>query len=87
MSTTQPNLPRCQGLNPAVVTLPVGKHAWCACGLTATAPFCDGAHKGTTLRPKLISVDGQPETVALCQCKYTANPPFCDGSHARPLGQ
>jgi CDGSH-type Zn-finger protein len=53
---------------------------WCSCGLSATQPFCDFAHRGTGHRPMVFQL---PEdiTVALCGCKATRSPPYCDGSH------
>ena len=66
---------------PAKVDLEAGKDYWyCACGLSSTQPFCDGAHKGSGFSPVKFS----PETTGpawLCQCKQSANPPFCDGAH------
>ena len=60
---------------PVVVELEAGKeYWWCACGRSASQPFCDGSHEGTGIEPK----SGK---AWLCQCKRTANPPYCDGSH------
>lgn len=53
---------------------------WCACGRSAKQPFCDGSHKGTSLRPVKFKAD-RDEIMALCACKYTGDPPFCDGAH------
>ena len=53
---------------------------WCACGLSAKQPFCDGAHKACSLRPLKVEVPEGGKR-ALCQCKHTKTPPFCDGSH------
>jgi CDGSH-type Zn-finger protein len=66
---------------PAKVELESGKDYWyCACGRSATQPFCDGAHKGTGMAPmKFTAAESGPAW--LCQCKQSANPPFCDGSH------
>lgn len=54
---------------------------WCACGRSASQPFCDGSHSGTEFTPQSWQA---PRTgkVAFCTCKRTANAPLCDGSHA-----
>lgn len=57
------------------------KYFWCACGRSAKQPFCDGAHKGTGLKPQAFTA-GQGGTVWLCGCKASKTPPFCDGSHS-----
>jgi CDGSH-type Zn-finger protein len=56
------------------------KYFWCACGLSATQPFCDGAHKGTGLKPMIWRAE-KDETVWFCGCKATKESPFCDGTH------
>lgn len=67
---------------PYVVEVEEGKtYAWCACGLSANQPFCDGSHRGGEFTP-IRFVAEKSETVFLCGCKHTANPPFCDGSHS-----
>ena len=53
---------------------------WCACGRSERQPYCDGSHRGTSLRPMRYTVPNNL-TVALCGCKQTKQPPFCDGSH------
>ena len=53
---------------------------WCACGLSANQPFCDGSHKGTSFRSLPFTAE-QSGTVWMCGCKMTQNAPFCDGSH------
>jgi len=53
---------------------------WCACGRSASQPFCDGSHKGTSFTPVKFTAE-KTETVHLCGCKHTKNPPYCDGSH------
>lgn len=58
------------------------KYFWCACGRSASQPFCDGSHRGTEITPLSVSVEEDSEAF-LCQCKATANPPYCDGSHTR----
>lgn len=66
---------------PVEVTLEAGKnYAWCACGRSATQPFCDGSHKGTGLSPVVFRAD-KTGTAWLCRCKQTQNAPYCDGSH------
>ncbi len=58
------------------------KYFWCACGRSASQPFCDGSHRGTGIKPLPVSVDEDTEAF-LCRCKSTGNPPYCDGSHTR----
>ena len=53
---------------------------WCACGLSANQPHCDGSHKGTDMAPELYRAEAS-ETVYFCGCKQTGNKPLCDGSH------
>ena len=66
---------------PKGVTLKAGRtYAWCACGLSAKQPFCDGAHAATDIQPLVFRQD-ETEEVWLCQCKQTGNRPRCDGSH------
>lgn len=56
------------------------KYAWCACGRSATQPFCDGSHTDTDFTPVIFTAE-RTETVYLCGCKHTGNKPFCDGTH------
>jgi len=66
---------------PYAITLEAGKkYAWCACGLSAAQPLCDGSHKNTDLRPVVFEAEENKE-VYLCGCKHTRGRPFCDGSH------
>lgn len=65
---------------PIVLELTPGEYWWCACGRSKTQPFCDGAHAGTGIEPRKLTVQ-ERGTYALCACKHTANPPFCDGAH------
>lgn len=55
---------------------------WCACGKSASQPFCDGSHKGSEFRPRQFTANAT-ETVWFCGCKKTGNAPECDGSHKR----
>lgn len=70
------------GNGPILVEMTAGESLyWCACGRSATQPFCDGSHKGATdITPLLFTVE-ENGTKALCTCKHTKNPPYCDGTH------
>ncbi len=73
--------PRIADRKPVGVELEAGKeYYWCACGRSASQPFCDGSHRGTGMSPLDFSpeIDGKK---FLCLCKRTKNPPYCDGSH------
>lgn len=60
------------------------RYAWCSCGRSATQPFCDGSHQGTSLKPLPVRAEHSQE-VLFCGCKQTKTPPFCDGTHTRLL--
>jgi CDGSH-type Zn-finger protein len=67
--------------SPFGVTVEAGKeYFWCACGRSASQPFCDGSHKGTGIAP-LMHIAAKSEELWFCGCKATGAPPFCDGSH------
>lgn len=66
---------------PLVCSLEPGKHAICACGLTANAPMCDGTHSKTEKRPVIEKVEDIAKNIAWCTCNASKNPPYCDGSH------
>jgi CDGSH-type Zn-finger protein len=69
------------GTQPIAVELDKGKeYWWCACGRSASQPFCDGSHKSTELQPAGFKAAKSGEAW-LCQCKQTKTPPYCDGSH------
>jgi len=71
---------------PCLVWLESGRtYFWCACGRSATQPFCDGSHKGTGLTPRKI-VATASEEVLLCGCKQSCDAPFCDGAHTNLPG-
>jgi len=55
---------------------------WCACGKSASQPFCDGSHKGSEFTPLEYQAE-QSGTVYFCGCKHSAHAPLCDGSHAK----
>ncbi len=66
---------------PAVIELQPGDYWWCACGLSKSQPMCDGAHRGSGMAPKKITIE-KAGKVALCNCKHSKNGAFCDGAHA-----
>ncbi len=69
---------------PIAIAVEAGKtYFWCACGLSANQPFCDGSHKATALTPMAWTAP-ESKTVFMCACKKTGNAPLCDGSHNRP---
>ena len=72
--------PKIAGRAPNVVELDPGDYFWCACGHSASQPFCDGSHRGTGMAPLKFTLE-EKKKVALCACKRTQSPPFCDGSH------
>ncbi len=67
---------------PFILEMKPGQYAWCSCGESQKQPFCDGAHKGTGLGPRIFTAE-QDETLYLCGCRRTKKPPFCDGTHSR----
>lgn len=52
----------------------------CQCGLTKTAPYCDGSHKETDKEPFEFTAKTSQQ-LYLCRCGKSGNIPFCDGSH------
>lgn len=67
--------------SPYGVDVEEGKtYAWCACGRSATQPFCDGSHADTAFTPVAYTAE-KTGTVFFCGCKKTKSQPLCDGSH------
>jgi CDGSH-type Zn-finger protein len=65
---------------PCPLQLAPGDYAWCACGESATVPFCDQREGCAPVRFSLRS-RRNVETQWLCACRLTKTAPFCDGSH------
>ena len=66
---------------PYAVEVKAGKvYFWCSCGRSANQPFCDGAHKPTSLSPKPYKAE-KDGTVYFCGCKASKTGMFCDGTH------
>ncbi len=66
---------------PYPVPVEAGKsYYWCACGLSANQPLCDGSHKQTDLTPVKFEAT-ETTTIYFCGCKHTKTPVVCDGSH------
>jgi CDGSH-type Zn-finger protein len=67
---------------PYPVEVEAGKSYFsCACGLSASQPFCDGSHAGSGFAPVKFDA-AETKTVYFCGCKRTEDRPFCDGSHS-----
>ena len=79
-------LPRLASCEPVEIQVEAGKvYKWCSCGLTATEPFCDNAHRkieGKPFRSIKVMFD-KPQTVLFCRCRRTKTPPFCDDTHLK----
>lgn len=73
--------PTIAGIKSIKVELEADKaYFYCTCGLSASQPFCDGAHKGSDFGCQKFSVP-ESKTASLCTCKRTSTPPYCDGTH------
>ncbi len=68
---------------PYPVAVEAGKsYYWCACGKSASQPFCDGSHKGSEFAPTKFTAE-ESKSVYFCGCKQSGNGALCDGSHAK----
>jgi CDGSH-type Zn-finger protein len=66
---------------PFGVEVEAGKsYYWCACGKSATQPFCDGSHKGSGISPMKYEAT-ETKKVYFCGCRHSHNLPLCDGTH------
>lgn len=67
--------------SPFGVEVEAGKsYFWCACGKSASQPFCDGSHSGSEFTPLKYEAS-ESKKVYFCGCKATGKQPLCDGSH------
>lgn len=67
--------------NPYIVHLEEKKYAICTCDKSSKMPFCDGAHKGSELRPRIIKI-AISGNYSICGCNSSKKNSFCDGTHA-----
>ena len=67
---------------PIVGSYEAGTYYWCACGHSATQPFCDGSHAGTEFRPEKVEI-AEDKRIAWCACKHSGKGAFCDGTHSK----
>lgn len=75
---TTPEMPQ---KAPYPVAVEAGKsYWWCACGKSASQPFCDGSHKGSTFAPTQYKAE-ESKTVYFCGCKQSKNGALCDATH------
>jgi CDGSH-type Zn-finger protein len=75
--------PTIASTTPYPLEVEAGKtYFWCACGKSASQPFCDGSHKGTAFSPVKYTAP-RDKIVFFCGCKQTATGPVCDGSHTQ----
>ena len=74
--------PEVPSLSPEFVQLVHGEtYSWCACGRSASQPFCDGSHEGSGFEPLTFVHGGPTNEYSICLCKHTKRPPICDGAH------
>lgn len=65
---------------PCVTSLAPGDYAWCRCGDSQRAPFCDDREGCAPLRFS-VKPRRNVETHWICGCRRTGTPPWCDGTH------
>jgi CDGSH-type Zn-finger protein len=67
--------------SPYGVDVEEGKsYFWCACGKSASQPFCDGSHQDTDILPVKFEAT-ESKKVFFCGCKQSGSPIMCDGTH------
>jgi CDGSH iron-sulfur domain-containing protein 3 len=73
--------PRIAKAAPYALDVTAGRsYFWCACGLSASQPFCDGSHKGTSFVPLKYTAEKDGRAF-FCGCKQSSMAPMCDGTH------
>lgn len=73
-------LPKICKTGPYGMEMEPGTYSWCACGLSANQPFCDGSHKGTEFSPQTVVIE-EKRKVGWCGCKHSQKGAICDGFH------
>jgi CDGSH-type Zn-finger protein len=79
-----PNEPVIASYEAMRVTVEAGKtYRWCACGRSASQPWCDTSHLKykCTIRP-VVYTPTKSGIVSLCGCKFSRRRPLCDGAHS-----
>lgn len=72
--------PKIAQKSPIVLEMKPGTYHWCACGLSANQPYCDGSHKSCDIKPVAVEIS-EEKKVAWCACKHSKTGCFCDGTH------
>ncbi len=73
--------PAIAGRAPIKVAVEAGKsYYWCSCGKSASQPFCDGSHAGSSFTPMAYKAEKDGDAW-FCACKHTTRAPMCDGTH------
>lgn len=68
---------------PYVIDVEPGRrYLWCACGLSANQPFCDGSHRETAIEPIAYEA-GERGRIFFCGCKRSSQGATCDGTHMK----
>ena len=55
-------------------------YVWCACGLSAAQPLCDGSHVGSGFSPVYYLAE-ETKLISFCGCKRSTKGVICDGTH------
>jgi CDGSH-type Zn-finger protein len=83
-ATTKHNFPVVAQKGAYAVDVEQGRtYSWCACGLSAKQPFCDGTHKNMSTCTPIRWTAPRSQKVYFCGCKQSVNRPLCDGTHGK----